>query len=353
MSLGLFFGAQLERCVEFQAGWIAQVYAFNLVSVIVVAGGLHLYFYTFKRQGVERRIDPSEHGKNNPKFVTGHQVWDNVLYTCVSGVTVWTAYTVVFMWAYANNMIPWLVWGDSPLGVVWFLLLFPLLVLWESFHFYLVHRLLHVKFLYRWHAPHHRNINIGPWSGFSMHPFEHLLYFSNILIHLVVASHPIHMLYNMYFTALAASTAHTGYSSLVVNGKEVLDLGNFHHQLHHRYFDCNYGTESMPWDKWFGSFHGRALLRPPRRYASISSPSEGVANVKPWRNPSERISIRPSNRAAVRFRAGYRRVRGQLDVPVLSQTAVNDRCGSRASGVLVDNGIFAGVESVGGMERAK
>ena len=251
----LFFGTQLERCVEFQVGWITQLYAFNLISVIVVAGGLQLYFYTFKRQGMQLRIDPSEQVKNNPKFDTGSQVRDNVLWTCVSGVTIWTAYTVVFMWAYANNLIPWLGWGGSVLGVVWFLLLFPLLALWESFHFYLVHRLLHTKFFYRWHVLHHRNINIGPWSGFSMHPIEHVFYFSNILIHLVVVSHPIHMLYHMYFTALAAATAHTGYSALLLKGKEVVSLGNFHHQLHHRYFDCNYGTDAMPWDKWFGSFH--------------------------------------------------------------------------------------------------
>ena len=32
-------------------------------------------------------------------------------------------------------------------------------------------------------------------------------------------------------------------------------LGTFHHQMHHRYFECNYGNLEMPWDKWFGSFH--------------------------------------------------------------------------------------------------
>ena len=251
----LLFGPHLERCVQFEAGWIAQVYALNLVSVIMLAGGLQLYLYTFKRQGMELRIDPSEQGKNNPKFFASSQVRDNIFYTCVSGVTIWTAFTVVFMWAYANDLIPWLAWSSSPLGMVWFLLLFPLLNIWESMHFYFIHRLLHYKPFYRWHAPHHRNINIGPWSGFSMHPIEHVLYFSTILIHLVVASHPIHMLYHMYFTALAAVVSHTGYSGILVKEKKAVDLGDFFHQLHHRYFDCNYGTAAMPWDKWFGSFH--------------------------------------------------------------------------------------------------
>jgi Delta7-sterol 5-desaturase len=32
-------------------------------------------------------------------------------------------------------------------------------------------------------------------------------------------------------------------------------LGYFFHQLHHRFFDCNYGTDDMPWDKWSRTFH--------------------------------------------------------------------------------------------------
>ncbi len=30
---------------------------------------------------------------------------------------------------------------------------------------------------------------------------------------------------------------------------------DIHHQMHHRYFECNYGNLEVPWDKWFGSFH--------------------------------------------------------------------------------------------------
>ena len=34
-----------------------------------------------------------------------------------------------------------------------------------------------------------------------------------------------------------------------------LQLGDFMHQLHHRFIDCNYGTHEDPWDRIFGSFH--------------------------------------------------------------------------------------------------
>ena len=247
------FGPALASCMTFEPGWIALVYALNLGSTVLVAGSLHLYFYSFKRQGSERRIDSREHGKDDPRYFGRDQTWDNIFYTCVSGVTIWTLFQVLVMWAFANNFIVWTYWDTNP---IWFVALFPLLVFWESFHFYVIHRLLHWPPLYKVaHALHHRNVSIGPWSGFSMHPIEHLLYFSTLAIHLFIASHPIHLFFHAYFTALAAITSHTGYTHLTLRGKDAVRLGDFFHQLHHRYFDCNYGTSTMPWDKWFGSFH--------------------------------------------------------------------------------------------------
>ena len=32
-------------------------------------------------------------------------------------------------------------------------------------------------------------------------------------------------------------------------------LGSFHHQLHHRYYDCNYSNPYIPRDRWLGSNH--------------------------------------------------------------------------------------------------
>ena len=45
-------------------------------------------------------------GTNDRKFFARNQVWDNMLWTCASGVTIWTAYEAGFMWAYANDLLP-------------------------------------------------------------------------------------------------------------------------------------------------------------------------------------------------------------------------------------------------------
>ena len=171
----------------------------------------------------------------------------------MSGVPICTAFQVVVLWAYGNGVAPWLDFDEHP---VWFVLLIVATPFWASFHFFLIHRLLHWRPLYRAvHALHHRNINIGPWSGLSMHPVEHVLYFSSLLVHLLVASHPVHLLFHLHFKVLGAILDHTGFSHLMVTNKPVFPLGDFYHQLHHRFFDCNYGGPSTPLDVWFGSFH--------------------------------------------------------------------------------------------------
>ncbi|MEM8811102.1 MAG: sterol desaturase family protein [Pseudomonadota bacterium] len=248
-----YFQPPLEEAKTFAFGWIAEMYVRNLVLMVLVAGGLHLYFYTWRRQGLRLKYDPRDLIRKGRAFTFDNQVIENMVWTLASGVTFWTAYEVLLIWAMANGYAPVLSFNDNP---VWFVALFLLVPVVHSFHCYWVHRLLHWPPLYRLaHALHHRNMNVGPWSGLSMHPIEHILFFSSALLHFLVPTHPVHLLYPMQYLSLTAATSHTGFEGLVVQDKNRLALGTFHHQMHHRYFECNYGNLEMPWDKWFGSFH--------------------------------------------------------------------------------------------------
>lgn len=243
----------LERCREFAVGWIAEVYLRNLALMILVAGGLHLYLYTFAKQGKALKYDPRDLARKNRSFSFRDQVLDNMFWSLASGVTVWTAYEVLLLWGYANGSAATLAWSENP---VWFVGLFLLLPFWQAFSFYWIHRLLHWPPLYRLaHAVHHRNSNIGPWSGNSMHPVEHVLWLSSVLIHWVVASHPIHILFYQQMQVLTAVTSHAGFEGLWVRDKNRFALGEFFHQLHHRYHECNYGSSETHWDRLFGTFH--------------------------------------------------------------------------------------------------
>ena len=248
-----FFHPTLEQARVFSFDWIALIYLRNLALIFLVAGGLHLYFYVFRRQGDERRYDVRPMARNNRLFTFNDQVLDNMFWSCASGVTIWSAYEVLMMWALANGYAPSLLW---PQDGGWLILLILLVPIWETLYFYLIHRLIHWAPLYRKvHYLHHRNINVGPWSGLSMHPAEHLLYLGSVLIHFVVPANPLLIIYHLQHYTLTAATTHTGYQGIVVKDKLRLPLGTFHHQMHHRFFECNYGGLEIPCDRWAGSFN--------------------------------------------------------------------------------------------------
>lgn len=243
----------LERAQNFEFGWVLQVLLVNYALMIAVAGGLHWYFYMRRGQGLSLKFDKRDQTRNNRNFKFSDQVKDNMFWSLVSGVPMITAFHVVTLWLMANGYVPTVTLSSNP---VWFVLWIILIPIWSALHFYWVHRLLHVPFFYtRFHSLHHRNINIGPWSGLSMHPVEHLLYLTTLSVHWIVASHPIHLIFHVIYQGPGAAMTHTGYENLLIKDKRSLALGTFYHTLHHRYFECNYGNQEMPWDRWFGTFH--------------------------------------------------------------------------------------------------
>jgi sterol desaturase/sphingolipid hydroxylase (fatty acid hydroxylase superfamily) len=233
--------------------WVGSTFLRNYLFMLVIAGGLHLYLFTFRLQGSRLKYDPREkHGKSR-KFSFRNQVWDNMFWSLASGTTIWSIYEVLYFWGVANDVIPSLSLGEYSIVFLIWILAIPVLT---SSHFYFIHRLLHWLPLYRAvHRLHHRNIDIGPWSGMSMHPIEHILYLSSVLIHFVIPSHPVILLLHIYSRSLGPAFSHAGFEKLKIGDTTVVDAGDFHHQLHHRYFECNYGTTDAPWDKWFGTDH--------------------------------------------------------------------------------------------------
>ncbi len=90
----------------------------------------------------------------------------------------------------------------------------------------------------------------------SMHPVEHVLFLSGVLVHWVIPSHPIHALFHMQHAALSPPQGNTGFERLAVKGTEGVSFGTYCHYLHHKYFECNYGGDGLPvFDILFGTFN--------------------------------------------------------------------------------------------------
>ncbi len=273
----LYFTPSLARTARFEVGWIGEIFLRNAVLLLLIAGGLHLRLYVTRGQGTKFKYTNKWLATNDPRFLFRNQVWDNIFWNLTSGCLIWTGYEAVTLWAFANGIIPTVSWREHPIYCLLLMLLIPLL---RYAHFYWTHLWTHWRPLYNIsHYLHHKNINIGPWSGFCMHPIEHLVYLSGVLLHWVIPSHPLHAIFHLLHAGVSPALGHAGFHKLVVKDERGLLADNYFHYLHHRFFTVNYGVEMVPLDKWFGSFHdgspeAHEAMLARRRKARRSEPAE-------------------------------------------------------------------------------
>lgn len=180
--------------------------------------------------------------------------WDKIFHNMfwnTSGIVIWVGFDNVFAFLWATGRLPYLSDQEAfstPLGMAKFILGFILVPLWREGHFYFAHRLLHFKPLYAMvHSLHHRNQDIEPFAGLSMHPVEHLYYYACILPSLLPFASPFHFLWNGIHLLLSPGASHSGY-------EDHMQSDAFHY-MHHRYFECNYaGFGAAALDVTFGTF---------------------------------------------------------------------------------------------------
>jgi sterol desaturase/sphingolipid hydroxylase (fatty acid hydroxylase superfamily) len=248
-----FLTPSLETMRQFSPGWVAFILVRNIGLAIAVYGAWHLWLYSWRKQDTSFKYNRQWPKEKSPAFKFGNQTYDNMFYTLASGVPIWTVYEVLLLWAYANGFAPMITFAEQPVGFIAVFFLVPFI---HEVGFYIAHRSLHWPPLYRIaHRLHHRNVNPGPWSGLSMHPLEHVIYFSTILLFFIIPSHPIHMINLASRLGVSPAQGHTGFDRVVVGGEASMDTSYYAHYLHHKYFEVNYSDGMVPLDRWFGTFH--------------------------------------------------------------------------------------------------
>eukprot|EP00658_Telonema_sp_P-2_P026847 TRINITY_DN20873_c0_g1_i1.p1 TRINITY_DN20873_c0_g1~~TRINITY_DN20873_c0_g1_i1.p1 ORF type:complete len:435 (-),score=68.61 TRINITY_DN20873_c0_g1_i1:190-1494(-) len=175
------------------------------------------------------------------------------------GTLQWVGWEVAFVRMFATGQLPFMSDEEllsSPWCMLQTFLWIAAIPLWRGIHFYFAHRLIHVNMLYRFvHSLHHRNLDIEPFAGLSMHPVEHLYYFSCLAPSLYFRTHPIVFLFNGMHLVLSPAASHSGW-------EDHWQSDQFHY-MHHAQFECNYGSASVPLDFLFGTFRekrGRSSL---------------------------------------------------------------------------------------------
>lgn len=249
-----FFTPSYEVLKDINFEWILLIFFRNFLIIFIFFGLYYLHYYKFKRQGNNFKFNAKFLEKNSSRFLFNNQLKDNLFWVFLSAVPIWTLYEVFTLWLFANNYVYFLKWDFYPIYLTILFFLIPIIF---DIHFYLVHRFLHLKFLYKLaHNVHHRNINPNPWSGLAMHPIEHILYFSGVLIHLIIPSHPFIAIWHLYITALAPAGGHSGFDKIELNKNLLIDNGDYFHYLHHKHFECNYSSGGANFiDKLFGTYY--------------------------------------------------------------------------------------------------
>lgn len=247
----------LEQMKTLEIWWIALLLVRNLALTLAYFVGLHVYLYNYKQQGDKLQFSNRPFATNNKRFMFGDQVRDNMFRTLGYAVPIFTVYEVATYWLFANDVLGFLPIAENSTGFwVWFIVLLLIMPVIHSTHFYFTHRVLHWRPLYKSvHRIHHYNIEVGPFSGLTMHPVELAIYFSTVCIQWILALHPLNALYQLQFAVFNATMSHTGYEKILLTDDVGIESNSYFHYLHHKYFECNYGGTIAPMDQLFGTFH--------------------------------------------------------------------------------------------------
>eukprot|EP00980_Cylindrotheca_fusiformis_P004681 scaffold992_cov116-Cylindrotheca_fusiformis.AAC.16 len=225
--------------------WIARRALLNVAIVYLYYGYWHVTLYGL---GWSHRPFNSDRGAYRwSKLI--HNVWYTTL-----GSLQWTGWEAMMVHCYATGRMPYLSNEkllESPAYGIAHVVAWTIAVpLYREVQFYFAHRLIHIRALYTYvHSVHHRNTDIEPFSGLCMHPIEHMYYFTSIAPSLYFCATPFAFVWNGIHLLISPGASHSGF--------EDHSDSDQHHYLHHRYFECNYGTPSFLLDNIFGTFRDK------------------------------------------------------------------------------------------------
>ena len=212
----------------------------NLAIVHAFYGGWHWFLYEraqTARSLAGRKFNPANIGADGR--YDARKGYDPV--SCrrwaTSGALIESVYETLVVLCWAAGTPYYTDFWSRPLWSVGWMLFVGY---WRDGHFFWAHRAMHPWFgktsrfasldvgrlLYTHaHALHHKSYNTGPWSGLSMHPVEHVVYFSCVFFPcLVLPQHPLHFLFNHYHVLISPLPGHDGY--------DFPGGGSYYHYLH-------------------------------------------------------------------------------------------------------------------------
>jgi sterol desaturase/sphingolipid hydroxylase (fatty acid hydroxylase superfamily) len=262
LSIHMFVPYPIEEAKEkgFASDWMLARFALNYSVAFLYYG---FFFVSLYWAGWANR-------KYNPGiYPTAGNMAHNLWYWSLA-IVQWTWWECVMVRLWATGLVPFTTNAEIlsdpyqlAVNVLWVLAI----PLWRDLHFYIAHRFIHVRAVYRYvHSLHHRNADPEPFSGMTMHPVEHLYYFSNAFApSLYMNLSPLIFLWNFIHLTIAPGAGHSGWEDHF--------QADQYHYVHHAKFECNYGSPFSAFiDQYFGTF--REKLGSSKQYTGAASDAE-------------------------------------------------------------------------------
>eukprot|EP01084_Bolivina_argentea_P002568 4748_1 len=244
--------------------WIPVIVIRELVITVIIYEPWH--YLTHSNKKFVKKLAAKKFNSEMPD----NEQWTRDRFWSLSGTVIAAIHELImiYLWKYGYAEYYMSFWSRPVYSVFWSFFM----VWWRHFHFFFVHRMIHPWFgsksafksvdigriLYdKVHSLHHKSYNPGPWSGLSMHPVEHIFYYSCVWFPaLFIPQHPICFMINKFHATISPAPGHDGYDSPIGGGS-----GGYFHYLHHAHYECNYGTDMVPLDKLFGCFEDGSKFR--------------------------------------------------------------------------------------------
>jgi sterol desaturase/sphingolipid hydroxylase (fatty acid hydroxylase superfamily) len=225
--------------VDFLPYWVA-VYAINLFLYFATGWVL----VTIQNRHPERRIQQNRRGEKRMRKEIWQSVWS---LTATAGCMAGGVFLSVKGYTVAE-----------PLPLTWWLaaLMFVISMVVFDAWFYWVHRLMHTKWLYRFHTEHHRSVAPTVWSTYSDDWIDAFVMQSYYLWVVVILPIPVEVLIaHRLWDHFNGTIGHSGfefYASPLSRMPSPMVCVTFHDR-HHSCFHYNFANFFSFWDRLCGT----------------------------------------------------------------------------------------------------
>lgn len=233
-------------------------YLFSLVTLwvryLIMAGLAYVFVWLLFRDKLKHRIIQS-------KLPEADKIWHELKYSALT-LFIFAASGVL---VYLMKEQGWTLLYDkvSDYGVPYLVFSIVALIFLHDTYFYWTHRLMHHPVLFkRMHLVHHKSTNPSPWAAFSFHPYEAVIEAG--IVPLAALILPLHSMALLVFFFYSNFLNVLGHLSFELFPKGFLDNRflswhntTTHHNMHHKYFNCNYGLYFNIWDRLMGTNHAK------------------------------------------------------------------------------------------------